>query len=70
MHRDGHCLEKLMQGTGLAVRGIRVTCRDSSRNHTDMDRMFLLFTCRNRAKSVPEPLDNPTFCHRGTHSGF
>ena len=61
MHQDAQCLEKLMQGTSSAVCGIWVTLGDSARNHTDLNRMFLPVTRRDRAKSLTESSDYPSF---------
>src|SRR3989442_15076327 len=47
-----------------------VTSGGFARNHSDLNRMFLPVTYRGGPKSLFEPLDNPAFFHRGTHSAF
>ncbi len=59
-----------MQITGFDCLRISVTSGDFARNHSDLNRMFLLVTHRGGPKSLPESLDNPAFFHGGTHSGF
>jgi hypothetical protein len=59
-----------MQGTRSAVCEFWVTWGDCARNRTNPSRVLMRVTHRGRAKSVPEPLDDPTFCHAGTLYGF
>jgi hypothetical protein len=83
MRRNADCLEKPVQDVSSVVRkfGGHVTeagrmksldrsSGDCARNHTDLNRVFLPVAHGFRPRSIPEALDNPTFCQEGPHSGF